>query len=228
MRHAERATVLRALSSFLLSALVLSGCFASPQPDPPSLVPDTIVPRGSDRGGTYTIAGAPGSVVGGDGARVFVAVLDSTAPILGADVEEDGSFAFLSVGLEEGDEVRMWAQTRQARSAPLDLRVQGEEFVAPSRPLGCVRAMPAQALEVEGTASIALVNECGETIAIDSAVLRAPAPFTLGTIPSVLDPSGSIEVTFDGASDADEVLLITFSGAETERRPFTLHGVATD
>lgn len=231
-------TVRRPLLTFVvfLLAMAYGGCFASPQPDPPSLVPDKVFQQGADRGGSYIVGGEAGSVEAGAGARVFMALLDRpAAPIRSAEVADDGSFMFLAVMLDEGDELRLWVEDGEVRSASVDLRVSAMELVIAPRPLACVSASPADTLELsaapgaEAIGTLVLTNGCGEPIAIESAALRAPAEgLSIGAVPSTVDPSASLEITFRASAGADveEILLITFVGAERERRPITLRGVS--
>lgn len=239
MGHAERHPVRRAFLTFVLFALAVAygGCFASPQPDPPSLVPDKVFQRGADRGGTYIVVGEAGSVEAGEGARVFMALLDRPAsPIVSTEVAADGSFSFLGVMLDEGDELRLWVEDGDTRSASVDLRVRAMALVVALRPLACVSATPADTLELEaapGTdavGTLVLTNGCGEPIAIESAQLRAPAEgLSIGAVPTTVDPSASLEITFRASgAEVEEILLVTLVGAERERRPITLRGVVTD
>jgi hypothetical protein len=111
------------------------------------------------------------------------------------------------------------------------------ELVTAPRPLACVSATPDDTLELEaapGTdavGALVLTNGCGEPIAIESALLRAPAEgLSIGVVPTTVDPSASLEITFRASAEAEveEILLITLVGAERERRPITLRGVVTD
>lgn len=240
MRHAEGHPVRRPLLTVLLFSLAMAygGCFASPQPDPPSLVPDKVFQRGGDRGGTYSIVGERGSVEAEPGALVFMALLDRPeVAIRSAEVAADGGFMLGAVELDEGDELRLWITEGETRSASVDLRVSAMTLVVAPRPLACVTATPADTLELEAApgadavGTLVLTNGCGEPIAIESAQLRAPAEgLSIGAVPSAVDPSASLEITFRASAGADieEILLITLAGAARERRPITVRGVATD
>lgn len=222
---------------YLTLALVLGGCIATPQPDPPSLSPDGLSAPASDRAGDRSVVGEAGSVRAGPGASVAVAVLDGALPIAVGPVEDDGSFVIPGVRAGEGHELRLWVRDGDARSAPLDLIVNGIDLVPAERALTCLTSMPEHTLELEAapgetaTGSITLTSACAEEVSIEVVALRAPnAAFTVEPAPPSASPSAELVVRFTATAGADveEVLLITVAGAERDRRPITIRGVARE
>jgi hypothetical protein len=216
-------------------ALGVAGCIVSPQPNPPSLDPQTITVYLDPAGimDSVEVRGAPGSVFPAEGAIVAVN-LDSTEPPTAEPVNADGSFVAI-VRIGGDDELRVQVRNGGVRSEPFDFRFRLDGTIVPSeRPLAdCLRVAPALELDL-GTrlmGSVAVENACAHAVTFLPSRLRAAGPFDVVTDVSTLAPGASalLRVSAHPAPGArEDVLFIETSDPPGDRRPISLFAHTAD
>lgn len=201
----------------LLLALALAAC-AEPRPDPPALELVELTPVASPLGDHVLVLGLPGAAE--PRAGVFAVDLDAELDATSGVVAADGSF-LLEVAGREGDRLRLATERAGRRSTPLDVvAALGAAESAPVA-LPCLRVP--SLLELGG--ALVIENACEARVVIDDIAPRTPAPLVIrAEAPLSIEPGDerTIELARQDAEPVDEVLLLTVSEPEAERRAVTV------
>lgn len=183
-----------------------------------------------DLEGYVTISAAPGTVDPAEGV-VVLTNLDTTDVPSQVAVRDDGSFsiAVVAAGLQV---LRLQVVGDDTRSEPVDLalaaNVSGFSVVSPV--LECLQLEPARWVGLESdqdSRSIALRNECEDTVQIDPPALRrGQAGFSFAATGALeIEPGATafITVNANGAgAEVEDVLLLDVVSPAAERRAITI------
>jgi hypothetical protein len=219
-----------------LTALLL-GCTISPVPSPPVDQPDLDEDGLSLNGpestvdleGYVTISAAPGTVDPAEGV-VVVTNLDTTDVPSQVAVRDDGSFSIAVVAAAL--QVLRLQVVADTRSEPIDLALNAtaSSFSVVVPVLDCLQLEPARWVGLESdqdSRSIALRNECEDTVQIDPPTLRrgqAGLSFAATTALEI-EPGATafITVNANGAgAEVEDVLLLDVVSPAVERRAITI------
>lgn len=145
-------------------ATFVSGCTATPLPEPPAFGPDLSRIAPVDRGqarpaseGLFSIVfhGQTGSA--DPGSTVRVTNLDALTPTVATSVAEDGSFA-ISLEVRAGDELRFESVRDGTRSPPSDARVREDYGLETAPRFDCIRLQSGSTIDF-GTTPVAATTE---------------------------------------------------------------------
>ncbi len=208
-----------------------AACTATPVPEPPGpQQPDfrgiggpEIFPQ-TDQ---IEVRGDDGTV--GPNQLVRVTNLDTTDPPVDVVADANGGFT-VGVPGEQGDELRLQTIVDGERSEPLDVLFDG----LPSRGQreDCVTLTPPTFRDLADagpSTTIALRNDCGQDVTVDSVVIRrSAAQLQLNGDPTtgVLTDGGERAIDLDvGTGSFEDVVLITVAlqDGSTIRYPVTLY-----
>lgn len=182
-----------------------------------------------DLGGYVTISAAPGTVDPAEGV-VVLTNLDTTDLPSEVAVRDDGSFSIAVVAAPL--QVLRLQVVADTRSEPIDLELSAtsSSFSVVAPVLDCLQIEPARWVGLESdqdSRSIALRNECEETVQIDPPSLRrGQASFSFAATTALEIEAGGvafITVNANGAgAEVEDVLLLDVVGPEPERRALTI------
>jgi hypothetical protein len=220
-----------------LTALLL-GCTISPVPSPPVDQPDldedglgiNNPETEVDLDSYVTITAAPGTVDPAEGV-VVLTNLDTTDLPSQVAVRDDGSFSIAVVA--EGLQVlRLQVLGAETRSEPVDLALDANAsgFSVVTPVLECLQIEPARWVGLESaedSRSIALRNECDETVQIDPPALRrGQAGFSFAATSALeIEPGETTFITVNAngvGAEIEDVLLLDIVAPEPERRALTI------
>jgi len=223
-----------------LCACFATACSISPKPEPPvdalpELDPSTVrITPARDYGDPTGIEGGPGSA-SPPGATLRAWNLDEPTDPTDVVVGEDGSFA-AHFDVFVGQEVRVQILAGTHRSTPMDFVVTSATGPAQpaTRALGeCLALDPPLEAVYPAVSSIRIVNACSGAVEIAAPVLRRPVPgLSAGqgtTWPVTLAPGAETELALNvqqGIGVFEEVLFVSATSPQTDRRPITLRGTA--
>lgn len=146
-----------------LTALVLTGCVVSPQPEPPGL--DGIAYR------MDSLEGAPGTVPTAEGDLTVIALFGEMGPATAA-VNDDGSFGPIAFTFPGTDSwARADVRVDETRSETVDFMRDGDAAVPIVFPIDCVTVEPTLDwgevdVGVREERVVTVTNDCLETIGI--------------------------------------------------------------
>ena len=207
-----------------------SGCAIKPQPEPPPEDKPTIDLNGvmlefSDGEAPIDINGVPGSV-SHPNAIVRAFNLDRTDDPAQALVLEDGSFHFTIFG-EMGDEVRLQVITPDTRSDPVDFILDETPTLSVRALAHCLLLTPNLELVTSSSSSVVVRNQCSSAVQLEVPVLRRPVDgveVATGSWPTSLasGQSLSVPITLTNPDPFEDIVLITVSSPQYDRRPITV------
>jgi hypothetical protein len=218
---------------FLALALGLAGCVVSPQPNPPSLDPQTISVEEHPAGfGHRIVVGGPGSVFPPEGAIVALN-LDGAAPPAAEPVNADGSFS-ISIELRAPEqEIRLQVRNGGVRGEPLDFTAAVVGPITPSvRPLAdCLHLEPALEIDFGASddpvvATVEIQNDCDRDLSFLPSRLRSTGPFTVTADVTTIAEGEAAVLRVGAAAPSrgahEDVLFVETSDPPGDRRPLGL------
>ncbi len=151
----------------LLAALFALACAPTESGNPPVAFDGSKVDGHAADGFVETVVridGRSGAVEPAEG-EVYLATFGMPLEAASVNVEPDRSFGGLTNG-STGEVVRAFVRTDDGISAAIDWRLESEELV-PEQPLECLQVVRTAEFEADGTASIAIGNECDGDIELE-------------------------------------------------------------